>query len=140
MEKKNLPYQDAIVKEVSRAGKYCHRLTSFKLLFINLVPRAFPSKNGWPLPCFERKALGTRLSVYLTIFTLDAIFRWCRNVNRDLTISATTTNFSPLIQLVQSFKSREMKADVKGEDRLAVHVLKRTTRLVISRVRYAVTA
>ena len=46
-----------------------------------------------------------------------------------------TRNFSPLIQLVQSFKSREMKPEVKREDRLAVHVLRRTKRLVISRVK-----
>ena len=35
-------------------------------LGINLVPRAFPSKNGWgrPHPFFEGKALGTRLLGY----------------------------------------------------------------------------
>ena len=30
----------------------------------NLVPRAFPSKNGWPHPFFKGKALGTRLLGY----------------------------------------------------------------------------
>ena len=30
-------------------------------IFANLVPRAFPLKNGWPHPFFKGKALGTRL-------------------------------------------------------------------------------
>ena len=38
----------------------------------NLVPRAFPSKHGWgrPHPCFEGKALGTRLDLRLMLVLL----------------------------------------------------------------------
>ena len=35
---------------------------------INLVPRAFPLKNGWAHPFFKGKALGTRLDGYSFAF------------------------------------------------------------------------